>query len=52
MSQSVSDKDNGSTRLPAKLKKVRQRKKAARLYQCDIVMNKLRLVQIKGKDDR
>lgn len=52
MSQSVSDKDSESTRMPTRLKKVRQRKNAARLYQCEIVTNGLRLVQINGKRDR
>lgn len=52
MSYSVSNNDRESTRLQARLKKIRKRKEVARLYQCEIVTNKLRLVQIKGKRDR
>jgi len=50
--QLTSEMDRGpGPRMPARLKKLRRRKRAARACQCEIVANKLRLVKIEGDRD-
>ena len=46
------DEGSGGGRLPRRLKGVRKRKRAQRAIECEVVMQKLRLVRIKGRGGR
>jgi hypothetical protein len=52
MGKARRDGGSGGGRLPGRLKGVRKRKRAKRGYKCEVVAQKLRLVQVRTRGER